>query len=318
MVILAVILIFLVAFLLAMVMFSLDAGPMQAPMRRLRQRFAARSDLETHVRVLRDDRVSSLPSIQRILGQMPVMHRFSRYLAQADLQPYAGTVIGATLLLAFLGGWITGRWTTAWYWPLLGGGFCGSLPLLYIRRRRRQRLSLYVEQLPDVLDVLSRSLQAGQSFMQGIQTVAREMSEPAATEYQMTFEELRLGSSLRQALQTHANRVESFDFNLVSTAILIQRDVGGNLTEILNNASHTIRERYKLLRHVQALAAQNKLGSQVVGTLPFIIAGIIYLVNPSFIMILFQDELGQKLVMAAIAMQLLGYYCLKRIIAIKI
>jgi tight adherence protein B len=154
--------------------------------------------------------------------------------------------------------------------------------------------------------------------MQGIQTVAREMPEPAAKEYQMTFEELRLGSSLRQALQTHADRVESFDFNLVSTAILIQRDVGGNLTEILNNASHTIRERYKLLRQVQTLAAQNKLGSKIVGTLPFIVAGIIYLLNPSFIMILFQDEMGQKLVMAAIVMQILGYYCLKRIVAIKI
>ncbi len=313
---LAVVLTFTAVFLLALILLSLGEGSLRAPMRLLRRRFAAKS--EQTIRIFRDDTVSSLPGLQRVLSRAAFVHQFAKYLAQADLSQRVGTVVGMVLLLALLGSWLVWRLTSSWLWPILGAGAFGSLPLLYIRRRRRLRLGLYAEQLPDALDVLSRSLQAGQSFMQGVQTVAREMPEPSAKEFRMTFEELRLGRSIREALQTHADRVESLDFNLLSTALLIQREVGGNLVEILETASQTIRERYKLLGQIQALSAQNRLGAKIVGALPLAIAGIIYFLKPDLIMVLFRDDFGRKLVFTAIAMQLTGYYVLKRIITIKI
>jgi len=194
----------------------------------------------------------------------------------------------------------------------------GSLPLLYVQRRRRLRLSLYAEQLPDALDVLTRSLRAGLSFMQGVQAVAREMPEPSQTEFRGTFEELRLGRELREALRSHADRVENLDFNLLATALLIQREVGGNLTEILDNASQTIRERYKLIGQVRVLSAQNRLAGRIIGALPFVIGVIVYLLKPDMIMVLFKEEVGRTLVATAIVMQILGFYAMKRVMTIKI
>lgn len=315
---LAVALTFMAAFLLMLVLLSLGEVPLSAPMRRLRQRFADAGRQKATVRVLRDDTTSSLPGLHHLLSRSTLTHQLRRYLEQADISQRVGTIVGMVLLLALLGGWLVWRLTLSWFWSVLGLGAFGSLPLLYILRRRRLRLGLYAQQLPDALDVLSRSLQAGQSFLQGVQTVAREMPEPSAKEFRMTFEELRLGRSLREALQTHANRVENLDFNLLSTALLIQREVGGNLVEILETASHTIRERYKLLGQVQALSAQNRLGAKIIGALPLVIAGIVFLLKRDLIMVLFQDEFGKKLVVTAIAMQLMGYYVMKRIITIKI
>lgn len=315
---LAVALTFTAIFLLALVLLSLGDSSFQSPMRHLRRRLAAMSEQKTTIRVFRDDTISSLPRLHRFLSQAALAHRLRRYLEQADMAHRVGTVLGTVLLLALLGAWLVWRLTSFWLFSALGLGAFGCLPLLYIRRQRRLRLGLYAEQLPDGLDVLARSLQAGQSFLQGIQSVAREMPEPAGKEFRMTFEELRLGRGLREALQTHADRVENLDFKLLSTALLIQREVGGNLTEILENTSLTIRERYKLLGQVNAISAQNRLGAKIIGVLPLAIAGIVYFLNPNLMMVLFQDELGKKLVAAAIIMQLMGYYVMKRIVTIKI
>ena len=144
------------------------------------------------------------------------------------------------------------------------------------------------------------------------------MPEPISREFQLTFEQLRLGRSLSEALQSHADRVENLDFNLFATALLIQREAGGNITEILENASQTIRERYKLIGTIQALSAQNRLAGRVIGVLPFIIGLIMYLLRPDLIMILFKEEIGRTLVAIAVVMQVLGFYTMKRIVTIKI
>lgn len=315
---LAIALTFTAVFTLMVALLSLGEAPLQSPMRRLRKRFAARSEQKATVRVFRDDTVSSFQGLHRLLSRAAFAGLLGRYLQQADIPQRVGTVVGAILLLAFLGGYLVWRLTGFWLWSALGMAAFGSLPLLYLWRRRRIRLALYAEQLPDALDVLSRSLQAGQSFLHGTQTVAREMPEPSAREFQITFEQLRLGRSLREAIQLHADRVESLDFNLLATSLLIQREVGGNLTEILQNASRTIRERYKLLGQVQALSAQNRLGAKIIGVLPLAIAGMVYYLKPDMIMVLFHDELGKKLVAVALAMMLLGFYVMKRITTIKI
>jgi len=314
----AVALTFLAVFFLVLVLASLGEGFERSPMRLLRRRFAAASQRKATVRVLRDDTLSGLPLLDRWLSRAAFAHKLLRYLEQADISQRVGVVLGIVLLLALLAGRLAWGLTSSWLWSALGVGAFGSLPLLYVRRRRRLRLGLYAEQLPDALDVLTRSLQAGLSFLQGVQAVAREMPEPTAREFRMTFEQLRLGRSLREALQSHAERVENLDFNLLSTSLLIQRDVGGNLTEILNNTSRTIRERSKLVGEIRTLSAPNLLAGRIVGLMPFAIGVVMYLLRPNLIMVLFKEEAGRTLMAIAVVMQILGYYSLKRIMVIKL
>jgi len=300
------------------VLVSLGEGFGRSPMRLLRRRFAAASQQKATVRVFRDDTLSGLPVLDRWLSRAAFARKLLRYLAQADISQRVGVVLGAVLLMALLGGRLVWSVTSSWYWSVLGVGALGSLPLLYVRRRRRVRLGLYAEQLPNALDVLTRSLQAGLSFLQGVQAVAREMPEPTAREFQMTFEQLRLGRSLREALQSHAERVENLDFKLLSTALLIQRAVGGNLTEILENTSRTIRERFKLLGQIQTLTAQTRLSGRIVAALPIAIGVMIYLLRRELIMVLFTEEIGRTLVAIAVVMQIMGFYVINRITTIKI
>jgi tight adherence protein B len=315
---LAVALTFTAIFLLALALLFLGDSAIQSPMRRLRRRLNAVSGQNVTIDVFRDVGVSSLASLQHFLSRAVFAQQFQRYLEQAGIAQRVGTILGMVLLLAFLGAWIAWRLTSSLPLSAIGLGVVGCLPLLYIRRQRRLRLALYAEQLPDCLDLLSRSLRAGQSFLHGVQSVAEEMPEPAKKEWRATFEELRLGRNLREALKAHSDRVENLDFNLLSTALMIQREVGGNLTEILENTSMTIRDRFKLLGQIDAISAQNRLGAKIVGALPLAMTGIVYLLNPDFIMVLFREEMGQKLVVAAIIMQLTGYYVMKRIVTIKI
>lgn len=309
---------FIAVFLLVWVVISLWEGFEQSPMRLLRRRFATAAQQKPTVRVFRDDAMSGLQALDRWLSRAAFARKLLRYLDQADISQRVGVVLGAVLLLALLGGRLVWGLTSSWYWSVLAVGAFGSLPLLYVRRRKRLRLSLYAKQLPDALDVLTRSLQAGQSFLHGVQAVAREMPEPTAREFRMTFELLRLGRSLREALQSHADRVENLDFNLFSTALLIQRDVGGNVTEVLDHASQTIRERFKLLGEIQTLSAQTRLSGKIVGALPIAIGLIIYLMKPDLVMVLFTEEIGRTLVKFAVVMQILGFYVMNRITIIKV
>jgi tight adherence protein B len=309
---------FIAVFLLVWVVISLWEGVVRSPMRLLRRRFAAVGQQKPTVRVFRDDAMSGLLALDRWLSRAALAGKLLRYLDQADISQRVGVVLGAVLLLALIGGRVAWGLTSSWYWSALGAGALGSLPLLYVRRQRRLRLDLYTKQFPDALDVLTRSLQAGQSFLQGVQTVAREMPEPTAREFRMTFELLRLGRSLREALQSHADRVENLDFNLFSTALLIQRETGGNITEVLENTSRMVRARFKLLGEIRTLSAQTRLSGKIVAALPIAIGVIIYLLRPQMVTVLFTEEIGRTLVKLAVVMQILGFYVMNRITTIKV
>lgn len=297
---------------------SLWYGFRHSPLRLLHRRLIPPDQRKTALRVFRDQTMSSLPVLHRWLSRAAFTGTLKRYLEQAEISQPVGVVLGLALLAAILGGHLVWRLTSSWFWSALGTGVPAILLLLYVLRRRRARLRRYAEQLPDALDVLTRALQAGQSLLQGLQSVAREMPEPAATEFRMTSEALRLGHSLRDALHAHSARVENLDFNLLATAVLIQREVGGNLVEVLDHASRTIRERYKLFGQIRALTAEGRLTGRIIGALPLGIGLMIYLLRPDLIMVLFKEEVGRSLVAVAVAMQLVGFYAMKRIMTIRV
>jgi tight adherence protein B len=194
----------------------------------------------------------------------------------------------------------------------------GLLPLLYILRKRAKRMFKIVEQLPDALDLISRALRAGHAFPSGLQMVGEETQDPIAGEFRIVHDEINFGVSVPAALTNLANRVPSPDMRHFVMAVLIQRETGGNLTELLANISTLIRERMKLLLKIRVLSAEGKLSAWILCILPFVLAGIINVLNPRFMSVLWTDPLGLKMIYAALIFMGVGALWMRKIIRIRV
>lgn len=201
---------------------------------------------------------------------------------------------------------------------LLIGAVSGAAPSISLRVAMNKRSEKLREQLPDVLTIMASSLRAGHSFMQSLDTVAKEIPQPAATEFQRVVAEIRLGRSTDDALEALATRVGSDDFKWAVLAVNIQREVGGNLAEILDNVADTLRERATMRRQVRVLTAEGRLSAWVLAILPMAIAAYMFIVNPKYIGVLFTDRRG--IIMLGIALLLLvsGILWMRKIVDIDV
>lgn len=192
------------------------------------------------------------------------------------------------------------------------------LPILYLFRRRKKRLSRLVGQLPDVFELLSQALRAGHSLASGMQLVAKETPDPAGTEFGRVFHEQNLGLKVEDALRNMAERVDMLDVRFFVTAVLIQRQTGGDLAEVLDKIGSVIRERIKLFGTVQALTAEGRLSGYVLLALPVVVFGAMLQVNREYAMLLLTDPAGKLMLTIAIVMQLMGWAMIKKIVNIKV
>ena len=192
------------------------------------------------------------------------------------------------------------------------------LPFIYVYRKRRNRLRKIGVQLPDALDLISRALRAGHAFPSALQMVGEELPEPIGGEFRITHDEVNFGVSLQQAMQNLSVRVPSTDLRYFVIAVLIQRETGGNLAEVLNNLSTLIRERLKLLMKVQVLSAEGRLSAWILSILPFALAGVINVINPGFMAVLWTDVAGTKMIVAALIMMAIGTLWMRKIIRIHV
>jgi tight adherence protein B len=196
--------------------------------------------------------------------------------------------------------------------------FLGALPLLWVLFRRRRRLKAFATQLPDALEMLSRSLRAGQSLGFGFNMVAEEMSAPIGKEFGRVFEEQNLGVPLEETLQSLTNRVPNLDLKFFTTAVILQRQTGGDLAEILDKIGELIRDRFRIWGQVQALTGEGRLSGVVLLALPFVLFIAVYQLNPDYLMVLFTEPMGKKMLAAAIVMQVLGALVIRKIVSIKV
>jgi len=197
-------------------------------------------------------------------------------------------------------------------------GFMATLPLLWVLWRRRRRLKAFAAQLPDALDMLSRSLRAGQSLGFGINMIASEMGPPISKEFGRVFEEQNLGIPLDESLKDLTERVPNLDLSFFSTAIILQRQTGGDLAEILDKIGALIRDRFRIWGQVQALTGEGRLSGIVLLALPFVLFLAVYQLNPDYIRVLFEDPLGKKMLAAAIFMQVVGALVIRKIVNIQV
>jgi len=251
--------------------------------------------------------------------------RFSRH-AQMQIQqaglPWSAThMLGAMALLCAPGlglgaliGFLGNRWLTA----IALGIVFGFLPYFYVRRKRRKRMDAMEEQLPEALDFLSRSMRAGHAFTITLQMVGEEIADPLGQEYRTLFNEQNLGATLEEALRNFAERVPLLDVRFFTSSVLLQRQTGGNLAEILTRLAYVIRERFRLKGQVRAASAHGRLTAGILVALPICLLVGLLLVAPGYIQGMASDHLGRWLIGAAVGLQLIGNYCIKKIINIKV
>jgi tight adherence protein B len=206
------------------------------------------------------------------------------------------------------------------HWTLDVGIALGisTLPFLYIVGKRHKRMRKIEQQLPEVLDLISRALKAGHALPSGLQMAGDETPDPIGKEFRIVHDEVNYGVAVPTALMNLATRVPSTDMRYFVIAVLIQRETGGNLTELLGGISALIRERLKLLGKVRVLSAEGRMSAWILGLLPFVVGGVINLINPKFMSVLWTDPMGLKLIYATLVMMALGALWMRKIIQIRV
>lgn len=258
-----------------------------------------------------------IEAIAKALGRLQHGRRIELLMQQADW-PIRGTEFEAILLLwGGLVGLITFLVTLKGVLFIAGAlaGILMGLALLGLRIRRRRKK--FTNQLGDMLTMVANALRAGFSFMQAFELISREMDAPMGREVQLVVNEVNLGNTLESALDNMQRRVASPDFELVVTAVLIQRQVGGDLASILDTISETIAERVRMRREVMTLTAQGRLSGWVLAAVPFALSVIIYIVNPGYLKPLIESDIGHMFIIGAIIMEIIGFIIIQRIVDIK-
>lgn len=243
---------------------------------------------------------------------------FQRVLEQGNVHAAAPNVLVNVLAAALIS--LAILWALNVNWMIIAGvpPLVLFMPIAYFYRRRKRRLNRLVEQLPDVFELLSQALRAGHSLASGMQLIAREMPDPAGTEFGRVFHEQNLGLKIEDALRNMAERVDVLDVRFFVTAVLIQRQTGGDLAEVLDKIGSVIRERIKLFGTVKALTAEGRLSGYVLLALPGIVFFVMMNVNRSYAELLINTQMGQMMLGASIFMQFLGYLMIKKIVNIKV
>jgi len=201
--------------------------------------------------------------------------------------------------------------------PILGI-FASTLPLIWLMLRRRRRFRRFAKQLPDALELMSRALRAGHSLASGFNLVAQEMTDPIATEFRKAFEEQNLGIPLDQSLENMTSRMPNLDLKFFATAVILQRQTGGDLAEILDKIGRLIRERFQIWGQVQALTGEGRLSGIVLLALPPFLFVAVWRLNPDYVLPLFTDPLGKKMLAVAVIMQVLGALVIRKIVNIRV
>lgn len=270
------------------------------------------------VSLIKQRLLSDAPAMERLLLQIPRIHVIDRLLLQSGLRLKVAGLFAYVILAAAAGALAAMYFGFPWIVVLACAFVAAALPFIYVANARQKRLDKIEQQLPEAVELMSRALKAGHAFTSALQMVGTEGAEPIATEFRTTFDEINYGISMQDALMNLATRIPSTDLRYFVIAVMIQRESGGNLAELLDNISRLIRDRLKLLGAIRVLSAEGKLSAWIISLLPFALALVINLVNPGFMSILWKDPMGIKMVGGALGLMFIGIFAITRIIKIRV
>ena len=268
--------------------------------------------------LLRDEQLSQIPALDNILRRSERVTDIQKMLAQAGMVTRAGNFLGISALsgvvATFLAYGLSKRVEVAWVAMLVGF----VLPYAYASYRRNKRFEKFEELFPEAIDTLARAVRAGHAFTTALEMITDEVAEPVSGEFRQLYEEQKFGMPVRDALLNLTERMPLVDVKFFVTAVMLQRETGGNLAEILDNLSYVIRERFKIQRQVRVYTAQGRLTMALLMGMPPIIVAVMLLLNPAFIRPLFSDPIGHTLLVAGITLQTIGYFVIRKIIRIQV
>ncbi|TAK40413.1 MAG: type II secretion system F family protein [Betaproteobacteria bacterium] len=268
--------------------------------------------------LLKQRLLSDAPAIERLLLAVPRLHLLDRLLVQSGSSMNLASLLGVALALALAaaGG---AHFLGLPLWFVGAAAALGAfLPFAYLLRLRQQRMNSIESQLPDALELMARAMQAGHAFSSALHMVGTEGPQPIAQEFRTTFDEINFGLSVQDALLNLAARAHSQDLRYFVVAVLVQRETGGNLAELLTSIAALMRERMKLKGAVRVLSAEGRLSAWILTILPFVLAAVISFINPRFVGLLWTDPIGIQMAGAALVLMALGIFWLWRIISVRI
>jgi tight adherence protein B len=268
--------------------------------------------------VLRGSRLSNIPWVERALQQMDLARSIDLQLIRADWSIRVSEFLGLIALSTLVGFILPALLTGSPFVGLIFGGVCAVVPIFALKRAVAKRKRTIEKQLVETLVMLANSLKAGFGLLQALDHAARQLDDPIAKELKQTIRDTQIGASIEDAINGLSLRVGSYDLEIVVTAILVQRNVGGNLAEILDGVAHTMRERERIRGEIATLTAQQRLTGFIIAGLPPALAGIFFLLNPSYMALLYQESIGRILVIGALVLEVIGAYIIKRIINIEV
>ncbi len=273
---------------------------------------------DVDVVLARNEMMSEIPWINRTLINVQAALQLKRMLDQADLHITPSRLLMFSFMSGMLGALAASVLTVFIPIMILAGLICAAIPLVHVWWKRKKRFDAFLYHLPDALDLMSRALSAGHAFSESLQMVSMEMPEPIATEFRKAYEEQNLGLSVKLALENLTQRIPLLDLKLCVTAIMIQRETGGNLAEILEKVAYTIRERFRIMGDLKTLTTSSRMSAWLLCALPIFVALAVTVMNPDYMSVLWKDPRGHYLIAAAMTMQITGMLIVRKILKIKI
>lgn len=263
------------------------------------------------------DRVSALPFLEGLVNtKTGLLAPLERLVLESGLKITVGT-----LLLMMLGGATVGLAIGLWMGRLavaaILAAILGAIPYIWVKITRNKRLNTFEEQFPEAVELIARALRAGHAFTTGLGMAADEIKPPVGSEFKRVYDEQNFGMSLVTALRNMAQRVPVLDARFFVTAVLTQRESGGNLSEVLDNLATVMRERFKVKRQIRVISAHGRISAWVLSGLAPGLAGVLFLLSPDFMRILWEDPMGLNLVMAAVVLQIIGTIIISRMVKIE-
>jgi tight adherence protein B len=264
------------------------------------------------------EKLSAVKSLDAVLARTSVVTgSLQRLIAQADVKMTVGSLLLASACL-FLGAWlIVGRITRLPWLGFAVGALLAYVPYLFVKFKAKQRLRTFEEQFPEAIDLIARALRAGHAFTSGLAIVAEEAPQPVAGEFRVLYDQQNFGMPLGDAMKAFAERLPLLDARFFVTAVLTQRESGGNLAEILGNLANVIRERFKVKRQVRVISAHGRITGWVLSGLPPSLAMAFLITSPNHIMTLVNDPLGVQMIFGALFLQIIGTLIIRKLVNIE-
>lgn len=310
-----------VVLLIVGIYWALVAGPESREQGRLQRRLrpAPRRRVSAVGTVVKpEDRLSAVGPLNAVLERFARVSRpLQRAITQADLRITVGTLVLGSAVLAMGAGLLVAWMSRLWWLGAAVGAFTSFVPYAVVRQKATSRILKFEEQFPEALDLVSRALRAGHAFTTGLAMVAEESPQPVAAEFRTLYEQQNFGMPVPDAMRAFAERIPLLDARFFVTAVLTQRDAGGNLAEILDNLASVIRERFKVKRQVRVVTAHARITGWVLAGMPPALAAALLIITPSHIMTLVNDPLGVKMIIGAVLMQTAGTLIIRRLVNIE-